>query len=204
MIKTKIYSVKSNSGSITGYASTWIRKADSAGDVVRKGAFADSIRQIKASGKKLPLLFNHNHDSLRDYIGTVTELEEDNHGLKFTAVFDDSPDAQKARQLAGDGRLRGVSFAYNVLDEAKVVLEDGTRANELRKLDILEISLVMYPANQDTSIIDVKHSCSNCDNASRVTGLERCNQTLRNMLREEREKRRILELTLQAERLLRE
>ena len=36
-------------------------------------------------------------------------------------------------------------------------LEDGTKANELRELELLEISLTMYPANRDTSVISVKN-----------------------------------------------
>ena len=155
MIKTKTFEVNSN-GSITGYASTWIREPDSYGDVVAKGAFLDSIAQIEAEGKKLPLLWNHDSYDLKSFIGTVTDLEEDDHGLKFTATFDDTEEAQRARQLASDGRLAKFSFAYDVIDQAEIELEDGRKANELRKLRIHEVSLVMYPANPDTSVIEVK------------------------------------------------
>jgi len=156
MIKSKTYEVKADAGSITGYASTWIREPDAYGDVVAKGAFLESIEKIKDSGKVLPLLFNHDSNTLNNYIGTVTNLEEDDHGLKFTATFDDTPDAQRARQLAADGRLAKFSFAYDIQDQGEVELEDGRKANELRKLDIHEVSLVLYPANPDTSVIGVK------------------------------------------------
>ena len=156
MIKNKTYEVKADAGSITGYASTWTREPDSYGDVVAKGAFLESIEQIKESGKVLPLLFNHDGNNLNNYIGTVTELEEDEHGLKFAADFDDTPEGQRARQLASDGRLAKFSFAYDVLDQGEVELEDGRKANELRKLNIHEVSLVLYPANPDTSVVEVK------------------------------------------------
>jgi len=42
------------------------------------------------------------------------------------------------------------------LDQGEVTLEDGRKANELRKLNIHEISLVLYPANRDTSVLSVK------------------------------------------------
>lgn len=155
-LKTKTYEVKADNGSITGYASTWIREPDSYGDVIAKGAFLDSIAQIEAEGKKLPLLWNHDSYDLKSFIGTVTDLEEDDHGLKFTATFDDTEEAQRARQLASDGRLAKFSFAYDVIDQAEIELEDGRKANELRKLNIHEVSLVMYPANPDTSVIEVK------------------------------------------------
>ena len=104
----------------------------------------------------MPLLWNHASDDIKAYIGTVTDLGEDDHGLKFDAVFDDTEEGQRARQLALDGRLCKFSFAYDVLDQGEVELEDGRRANELRKLNIHEVSLVMYPANPDTSVISVK------------------------------------------------
>ena len=156
MIKTATFEVKSDNGTITGYASTWTREPDSYGDVVAKGAFTESIATIKEEGKVLPLLFNHQGDNLSAYIGTVYNLEEDEHGLKFEATFDDTAEAQRARQLASDGRLVKFSFAYDVLDQAEVTLEDGRKANELRKLNIHEVSLVLYPANPDTSVIEVK------------------------------------------------
>ena len=157
MIKTKSFDVKvDEKGMISGYASTWTREPDSYGDVVAKGAFAEDIAKIKEEGRVLPFLFNHNSYDLNAYIGACTNFEEDDHGLKFDANFDDTPEAQKARRLAINGVLCKFSFAYDVLDSAEVELEDGRKANELRKLRIHEVSLVMYPANTDTSVISVK------------------------------------------------
>lgn len=157
-LKTMTAEVKADvdNGSITGYAATFIREPDSYGDVIAKGAFAESIERIKAEGKAIPLLWNHDSYDLKSFIGTVTELSEDEHGLKFTATFDGTERAQRARELAADGRLCKLSFAYNVLDQGTVTLEDGREANELRKLEIHEVSLVMYPANPDTSVLEVK------------------------------------------------
>lgn len=154
-LKIKSYEVKADNGMITGYASTWTREPDSYGDVVKQGAFAESIAKIEKEGKVLPLLYRH-ADGLYDFIGTITLLKEDDHGLKFEATFDDTKEAQRARELVIDGRLCKFSFAYDVLDQATVTLEDGREANELRKLNIHEVSLVLYPANPDTSVVEVK------------------------------------------------
>ena len=156
MIKTKSFEVKADHGTVTGYASTWTREPDSYGDIVAKGAFSEHIAQIKEEGRVLPFLFNHDSFNLNSYIGTVVELEEDDHGLKFTATFDDTPEGQRARELTMDGRLCKFSFAYDVLEAGEITLEDGRKANELRKLKIHEVSLVMYPANPDTSVVSVK------------------------------------------------
>ena len=157
MIKTKTFEIKADAnGAIVGYASTWTREPDSYGDVVAKGAFAECIGRLKEEGRNIPFLWNHDAMNLKAFIGTVTDLTEDDHGLKFEAVFDDTEEAQRARQLAQDGRLCKFSFAYDVLDAGEVDLEDGRKANELRKLNIHEVSLVMYPANPDTSVVSVK------------------------------------------------
>ena len=156
MIKTKKTLVKAYYGRVCGYAATWTKEPDSYGDICRKGCFAESIREIERRGKKLPLLYNHKSESLFDYIGTISKLTEDDHGLYFEAEFDDTPQAQQARKLAISGRFAGCSFAYEVKEQGKVKLLDGRTANELRKVDIFEISLCLYPANRDTSITSVK------------------------------------------------
>ena len=157
MIKTKTIDIKADDmGSIVGYASTWTREPDSYGDIVAKGAFAECIARLKEEGRNIPFLWNHDAMNLKAFIGTVTDLAEDDHGLKFEAGFDATEEAQRARQLAQDGRLCKFSFAYDVLEAGEVTLEDGRKANELRKLNIHEVSLVMYPANPDTSVVSVK------------------------------------------------
>ena len=143
------------SGSIEGYASTWIRKADSWGDVVAKGAFRKTLKDRWNGGKGIPFIWSHQIDNLKSFIGTA-EADEDDRGLHFVAVFDDTEEAQKVRQLYKDGRLRKFSFAYDVKDAGEVELEDGTKANELRELDLYEISAVTVPANDDAGIVDVK------------------------------------------------
>jgi len=156
-IKRRIVDVKAaENGSITAYASTWTREPDSYGDVVAKGAFKKCIERLKEEGKVLALLYDHQDYDLNSFIGKADELIEDDHGLKFHAEFDDTKEGQRARELAKDGRLCKLSFAYEVLDQAKIKLEDGREANELRELNIFEVSLVFYPANDDTSIVDVK------------------------------------------------
>lgn len=158
MNKTKSVTVKANvdgNGQITGYASTFTREPDYVGDVVAKGAFSDWLSYVKTEGVTVPLLYNHDQ-SLDSFIGKVTTIEEDEHGLLFTAEFDGTEKAQRARELAMDGRLAKFSFAYMILDQGPVTLEDGRKANELRKLDVDEVSLVLSPCNPDTSLVDVK------------------------------------------------
>ena len=143
------------SGSIEGYASTWIRKADSWGDVVAKCAFARTLKKRWNGGKGIPFLWAHQIDNLKSFIGTAV-ADEDEKGLHFIAQFDDTEEAQKVRQLYKDGRLRKFSFAYDVLKAGMVTLEDNSKAQELQEVDLYEISAVTVPANDDASVVDVK------------------------------------------------
>lgn len=142
-------------GQIEGYASTWIRKPDSYGDVVKQGAFTKTLAERWNGGKGIPFLWAHQMDNLKSFIGTAT-ANEDDKGLHFVATFDETEEAQKVRQLYKDGRLRKFSFAYDVKEAGQVTLEDGVKANELRELDLYEISAVTVPANDDAGVVDVK------------------------------------------------
>lgn len=144
-------------GTLVAYASTFDRDPDSYGDVIAPGAFASTLAQWKASGNTIPLLFGHRTDDPNMNIGGVTEAVEDERGLKITAKFDaDNPTAQYVRKLVKERRLSKMSFAFDVLEDGVTELDNGTKAHELRKLDLYEVSLVPIPANQHADVIDVK------------------------------------------------
>ena len=148
------YSDEGN-GSIEGYASTWIRRPDAYGDVVKEGAFTRTLKERWNGGKGIPLLWAHQMDNLKAFIGTANAVEDDK-GLFFHADFDGTEEAQRVRDLYKDGRLKKFSFAYDVMDAGQITLEDSTKANELRELDLFEISCVCVPANDDAGVVDVK------------------------------------------------
>jgi HK97 family phage prohead protease len=146
---------ENGAGTIEGYASTWIREPDSYGDVVKQGAFTRTLAERWNGGEGIPLLWAHQMDELKSYIGTA-KAEEDEKGLHFIATFDDTEEAQRVRDLYKDGRLSKFSFAYDVIDAGPVELADGTKANELRDLELFEISCVCVPANDDAGVVEVK------------------------------------------------
>ena len=144
-------------GSIVAYAATFDREPDSYGDVIAPGAFTETIKAWNESGQRIPLLFGHRTDDPEMNIGGVDSIEEDERGLKVSATFDaDNPTAQYVRKLVKEKRLNKLSFAYDILDAGTITLDDGTEANELRKLDIFEVSLVPIPANRHAEVIEVK------------------------------------------------
>jgi HK97 family phage prohead protease len=156
--KTKEFTlIKSadDAGTISGYFSTYDRIPDSYGDVIAKGAFAETIAKRKESGHPFPLCWNHD---LNQIIGSVDpdSIEDTEKGPFMTASFFNTPLAQEKREIVKSGVVYQFSFAYDVLEAGPVELEDGIKANELRKLDLFEVSIVPIPANQNAVMTDVK------------------------------------------------
>lgn len=144
-------------GEFLVYPSTFTRTPDAYGDVVAKGAFARGIAKRKDSGAVLPGLFGHRMDDPHMYIAAAIDEGEDDHGWWVKGVFDlEDATAAKVYRLVKSGRIRELSFAYDVIDGGLVKLEDGTDAYELRDLDVFEFSFVPVGANRDTSIVAVK------------------------------------------------
>lgn len=144
-----------DAGTISGYFSTYDRTPDSYGDVIAKGAFTETIAKRKESGHPFPLCWNHD---LNLIIGSVNpeDIQDTDKGPLMTASFFNSELAQEKREIVKSGVVFQFSFAYDVLEAGPTELEDGTKANELRKLDLFEVSIVPIPANQNAVMTEVK------------------------------------------------
>lgn len=158
-------------GGFVGYAATFDREPDSYGDVIAPKAFDRTVAAWKESGNPVPLLYGHNMADPDYNIGTA-ELEVDERGLKVTAAFDESPKAQRVRELVKAGRVRKMSFAYDVLESGEVTLETGVKANELRDVELYEVSAVLVPANSHAEIVEAKSMRKYGATISKATGDE--------------------------------
>ena len=142
-------------GRIEAYASVF-DTVDSYGDVVRRGAFADTLDEWKSSGKTIPLLYGHNFSDPFMNIGGVVAAEEDERGLKITADLDmDNPSAVQVLNLVKKGRLSEMSFAFNYRDAGPATV-DGDEIFEVRAVELFEVSVVPIGANRETEIISAK------------------------------------------------
>ena len=144
-----------DAGTISGYFSTYDRIPDSYGDVIAKGAFTETIQKRKESGHPFPLCWNHDMNLI---IGSVDpdNIKDTEKGPLMTASFFNTPLAQEKREIVKSGVVYQFSFAYDTLEAGPVELENGVKANELRKLDLFEVSIVPIPANQNAVMTDVK------------------------------------------------
>lgn len=145
-----------DTGTISGYFSTYDRIPDSYGDVIAPGAFTDTIKARKESGHPFPLCWNHDLDQIIGSIDPDDIKETDKGPYMEKAVFFDTPLAQEKRAIVQSGVVYQFSFAYDVEKAKQVTLEDGTKANELQKLNLYEVSIVPIPANQNAVVTDIK------------------------------------------------
>ena len=141
----------SDDGLFSGYASVF-DNVDSYGDIVRKGAFVESIGEWEAKGKMPPILWNHDPS---DPIGVYTKMQEDDKGLfvEGRLLIDDVPRARQTHALMKAGAIDGLSIGYKIKEYSFDVEND---IRELLKLNLGEVSIVTFPANPETRIEAVK------------------------------------------------
>ena len=120
---------------IEGYASLW-GVADLNGDVVARGAFADSLARSGAGGVRML----HQHES-RAVVGVWDEMVEDARGLWVRGRIEDwSAEAHYAAALSRAGALDGLSIGFRAVRARR----DG-RLRVLSAVDLWEVSLVTFP-----------------------------------------------------------
>lgn len=138
-------------GTFKGYGSVF-GNVDSYDEIVSPGAFAKSLDLIKDSGDPLPVLWQHNPDKP---IGGYTELSEDDRGLKVSGFLmkDDVALAREAYALMKARVVKGLSIGYYVRDDS---YDEKTGIRTLKELDLREISVVTFPANEAAQVENVK------------------------------------------------
>lgn len=140
----------SEDGTFNGYGSVF-GNVDSYGHIVAPGAFKDSLAALRASGDPLPALWQHRSG---EPIGGYTDLAEDDRGLKVAGflVLED-PVAKRAHLYMQKRIVKGLSIGYYVRDSS---YDEKTGIRTLKKLDLVEISIVTFPANAEAQVESVK------------------------------------------------
>lgn len=138
-------------GTFSGYGSVFGNE-DSYGEIVAPGAFAESLAEIAAKGRPVPVLWQHRSDQP---IGVYSSLKEDEHGLYVEGVLLKEAVRQAAESYAlmKAGAVSGLSIGYYVRQSS---FDEKTGTRTLLKLDLVEISLVTFPANDEARVDAVK------------------------------------------------
>jgi len=167
----RYFEVKAHSdGTFEGYLAVF-GEEDSYSDVVVRGAFKESLAKHKSNNRLPALLWQH--DS-REPIGIFTDMIEDNKGLfvKAELFIHDIPRAKQAHKLLSTGGMSGMSIGYKVIESD--VNASGVRL--LKEVDLMEGSLVTFPAQDNARIVSVKDAIGNIrdfENFLRDAGLSR-------------------------------
>lgn len=115
---------------------------------IAPGAFADTL------GGDIRALINHDTRLVlgRTKAGTLT-LREDSRGLWGSIrINPEDQDAVNLYRRVQRGDVDQCSFGFFIEAETREVLEDGTVRYTINKVRLLEVSVVTFPAYEETSV----------------------------------------------------
>lgn len=139
----------SDQGIFEGHASLF-GVQDSYGDVIKRGAFRQSLKAFKAANR-MPSMF-YSHDTARP-VGVWEKIEEDEKGLLVQGrLLRDIPDGDLVYKLLTGKALDGLSIGFRVVEATR----DSKGIRLISQIDLVEISLVSLPAMPGARIEQVR------------------------------------------------
>jgi uncharacterized protein len=139
---------------VEGWASTFGNK-DSYDDIVVRGAFVDSINE------RLPKML-WQHDSAQP-CGVWTAAQETDKGLYVKGELLDTTLGNDIYKMLKAGAITDMSIGYSVKE---ATYDQPTGVRTLKKIDLWEVSLVTFPANDQANITIVKSAMEDIDAAA--------------------------------------
>lgn len=146
----------------SGYGAVF-NNIDSYGDVIAPGAFSQYLNDVKTGARPWPAMlsqhggFGMTADDATP-VGVWTELAEDGHGLQVKGKLADTPRGRELHALMKmepRPAIDGLSIGYIPKEwEPRSKPEDPKR--RLKRIDLIEISPVTFPANSQARVKDVK------------------------------------------------
>lgn len=123
---------------IKGYAS-FFDAVDQGNDVVQRGAYGASLIALKAAGRGVKMLWQHDP---AQPIGVWDEVREDGRGLFVKGrILQSVEKGREAISLIEAGAIDGLSIGYRTVKSTK-----NTKGQRLlQELELWEVSLVTFP-----------------------------------------------------------
>lgn len=149
-VKFELRAVEGGDGmTFTGYAAVFNAPSEPLPFIERiaPGAFKRSLK----ARNDIKLLFNHDTGAVlgSTRAGTL-KLEEDNYGLRVTAMLPETTLGKDVKVLVQRGDISAMSFGFSVPANGDSWNTDGTERT-LRSVRIHEVSIVAFPAYQQTA-----------------------------------------------------
>lgn len=155
MIERKSFDIQlkaDDAGTVELYAAAF-GNIDRQREVIEPGAFANLDEFVKSGW----IAINHEWDDLP--VASVSSAVQDLTGLRITAEWHTTDDAQKCRTVVKERLARGkavkCSIGYRVLDDA-MEQRDGVTVRVLKRVELYEASIVNLPANPQAEVVGVK------------------------------------------------
>ena len=134
-------------GRFAGYASVF-NVVDNQRDVILRGAFSQSV---KGRVGEIKFLWQHQQD---EPIGIFDRIFEDAHGLYVEGrLLLNVQRAKEAHTLLKAGAISGLSIGYSPL---RYTIDANTGVRRLSQVELWEVSLVTFPANEAANVTVVK------------------------------------------------
>ena len=152
----------------SGYGAVF-GNVDSYGDVIQPGAFADTLAASHKSGQFPAMLMQHGGwgigaDDMTP-VGIWTSLAENGIGLKVEDKLADTPRGREAYALlkmTPRPAIDGLSIGYIAKEFSNRTKPEEPRRT-LKKVELMEVSLVTFPANGKARIASVKSAAGDFD-----------------------------------------
>lgn len=137
-------------GTVEGYGSVFGVR-DNYDDVIAAGAYLTSLAAHKKAGTMPAMLWQHDSSVP---IGVWTEMVEDSKGLKIKGKLAlDTVKGAEAHALLKMGAINGLSIGFI---SKQWTYDRETDVRTLTEVDLWEVSLVTFPANEKARITGVK------------------------------------------------
>jgi HK97 family phage prohead protease len=147
-----IKALDADTGTFEGYASVF-ENVDSDGDVIERGAFAESLREWQRKGKPIPVLWQHNP---HEPIGVTESAVEDGRGLAVKGrLLMGIQRAKEAYEAARAKVVSGLSIGFSIPAGA-TSWDAAAKVRRIRRLNLWEYSWVTFPSNSEAQIVGVK------------------------------------------------
>ena len=145
-----------------GYGAVF-NNVDSYGDVIDPGAFANFLSDVKGGRQPWPAMLSQHGGwqvTAADMtpIGVWTDFAEDGHGLKVSGQLADTPRGREMYALlkmSPRPAIDGLSIGY-IAKESIPRSQPEDPKRRLKRIDLVEVSLVTRPANGKARITGVK------------------------------------------------
>lgn len=142
----------SDDGTVEGYGSVF-DVVDNYADVIAQGAFKETLAAHKAAGTMPAMLWQHDPSQP---IGIWTEMVEDSKGLRIKGMLAlETVKGKEVHALLKLGALNGLSIGFM---SKQWGYDRDTDVRTLTEVDLWEVSLVTFPANQKARVTNVKAS----------------------------------------------